>query len=120
MLSTLITFIQKYGGVVLETDEGADTVIVDPDYPKAYDLQNAYYVHQQERYQRIRVEDTTFVRACIHARTFQHTPVIRYPMRGNHPGSVALLRRRALLVDDFPAASISPKRMRRISADIWQ
>ncbi|KAF8350499.1 hypothetical protein F5887DRAFT_913513 [Amanita rubescens] len=84
----LTRLIQKYGGAVLETDEGADTVIVDPDYPKAYDLQNAYYVHQQERYRRIRVEDTTFVCACIQARTFQNTPVIRYPMRGNHPGRV--------------------------------
>lgn len=106
---------------MIDTDEGANTVIVDRDYD-VFNLQNAYYTHSQQQFHRIRVEDISFVRACIKKRTFKHTPVVRYPMRGNHAGSVTMTfpHSQVWFVDDFLGVSITPKRMKRSCADISQ
>ncbi|KAK2466727.1 hypothetical protein APHAL10511_000985 [Amanita phalloides] len=81
----IIRLAQEHGGKAVGTDDGADMVIVDTNYP-AETLQDAYFSHPNKKYRRIRVEDVTFIHKCISRGVFQHSPIMRYPMRGSGPG----------------------------------
>lgn len=56
---------QAYGGRVVNKEEDADTVLVDPKFANRDILQTCYNAHNDPRRRKIYVETTPFVQHCI-------------------------------------------------------
>jgi hypothetical protein len=76
---------QSRGGIVVDDDEGANTVLVSKDFPKA-ELQTAYNAHSNPRLRKIFVEPSTFIGRCINDNYFRHRKPEIKGMRGRLPG----------------------------------
>ncbi|KIM48753.1 hypothetical protein M413DRAFT_21084 [Hebeloma cylindrosporum] len=81
----LIQDIESHGGRVLDSDEGADTVLVSRDFSKK-NLQWTYHGHRNPRLAKIFVEPSTFVRHCIQYGRFYHKKPQVKKMGGRLPG----------------------------------
>ncbi|KAF8965285.1 hypothetical protein BDZ97DRAFT_1659134 [Flammula alnicola] len=67
--------IEKHGGIVLNTDKGADTVLISPLYERRM-LQNAYNAIDDPSLRKVYVEYTPFIQHCIREKEFYHRPDI--------------------------------------------
>lgn len=64
--------LQRHGGIVLDTDVGCDTVLVDAMYGKKQTLQNSYNTDDDPRLRKVFVEYVSFVQRCIRQNRFVH------------------------------------------------
>lgn len=63
---------QRHGGIVLDTDIGCDTVLVDVMYDQKDALQISYNTDDDPRLRKVYVESTPFVQRCIQYNHFVH------------------------------------------------
>lgn len=64
--------LQRHGGIVLDTDIGCDTVLVDVMYDKKEALQISYNTDDDPRLRKVFVELTSFIQHCIRYNLFVH------------------------------------------------
>lgn len=71
-LSLMYFYLQRHGGIVLDTDIGCDTVLVDVQYDKKDTLQISYDSDDDPRLRKVYVERVAFVQRCIRNNHFVH------------------------------------------------
>ncbi|KAF8163520.1 hypothetical protein B0H34DRAFT_672497 [Crassisporium funariophilum] len=82
--------IERHGGTVLDTDEGADTVVVHPNFEHSKQtLQISYNADDNLRLRKVWVEFTTFIQQCIRDRRFRHVIPQKKGMGGPMRGRVS-------------------------------
>jgi len=75
--------LQKHGGIVVDTDLGCDTVLVDVMYRKET-LQTSYNTDNNSRLRKVYVERSSFVQHCIRNNQLVH----RIPAQKGMGGTV--------------------------------
>ncbi|KAF5349456.1 hypothetical protein D9757_012423 [Collybiopsis confluens] len=99
-IAALLAQIYRHGGDALETDDGADIVLVNPRRlrsEKIAEYQRAYDDHPDERINRIWVKEMSFVQECIARGSMR----LDFPQKRRMPGFPPGRRRTPFTSDDI-------------------